>query len=85
MLRGSFPFVSLILLIECFQFLYCLACFCCYDFYVFVVWEFGVESQSQYFGLMLSICSSSCVLYSAESDVKRVHIVLSGLRMRLFV
>ena len=43
------------------------------------------------FGLMfmgsviLSICSSSCVLYSAGSGVKRVHVVLSGLRKRLFV
>ena len=35
--------------------------------------------------MMLSICSSSCVLYSAGSDVKRVHVVLSGLRMKLFV
>ena len=35
--------------------------------------------------VMLSIFSSSCVLYSAGSGVKRVHIVLSGLRMRLFV
>ena len=34
---------------------------------------------------MLSICSSSCVLYSAGSGAKRVHVVLSGLRMRLFV
>ena len=34
---------------------------------------------------MLSICSSSCVLYSAGSCVKRVHVVLSGFRMRLFV
>ena len=33
----------------------------------------------------LSICSSSCVLYSTGSSVKRVHVVLSGLRMRLFV
>ena len=32
--------------------------------------------------VMLSICSSSCVLYSG---VKRVRVVLSGLRMRLFV
>ena len=31
---------------------------------------------------MLSICSSSCVLYSAGSSVKRVHVLLSGLRMR---
>ena len=35
--------------------------------------------------VMLSICSSSCVLYSGGSGVKRVHVVLSGLRMRLFV
>ena len=35
--------------------------------------------------VMFSICSSSCVLYSAESAVKKVHVVLSGLRMRLFV
>ena len=35
--------------------------------------------------VMLSICSSSSVLYSAGSGVKRVHVVLSGLRMRLFV
>ena len=35
--------------------------------------------------VMLSICSSGCVLYSAGSGVKRVQVVLSGLRMRLFV
>ena len=35
--------------------------------------------------VMLSICSSRCVLYSAASGVKRMHVVLSGLRMRLFV
>ena len=35
--------------------------------------------------VMLSIYSSSCVLYSAGSVVKRVHVVLSGLRMRLVV
>ena len=34
---------------------------------------------------MLCICGSSCVLYSARCGVKRVHVVLSGLRMRLFV
>ena len=34
---------------------------------------------------MLSICSSSCVLYSAGYGVKRMHVVLSGLRIRLFV
>ena len=35
--------------------------------------------------VMLYICSSRCVLYSAGSGVKRVHVVLSGLRMCLFV
>ena len=35
--------------------------------------------------VMLSICSSSCVLYSAESGMEKIHGVLSGLRMRLFV
>ena len=34
---------------------------------------------------MLSISSPSCMLYSSGSGVKRVHGVLSGLRMRLFV
>ena len=34
---------------------------------------------------MLSSCSSSYVLYSSGFGVKRVHIVLSGLSMRLFV
>ena len=34
---------------------------------------------------MLSIYSLSCVLYSDGYGVKRVHVVLSGLRMRLFV
>ena len=51
----------------------------------------GSRVSSSIFGLMfmgsvmLSICSSSCVLYSAGSGVKRVHVVLAGLRMRLFV
>ena len=35
--------------------------------------------------VMLSICSASCVLYSDGSGAKRVHVVLFGLRMRLFV
>ena len=34
--------------------------------------------------VMLSMCSSSCVLYSVGSGVKRVYVVLSELRMRLF-
>ena len=34
---------------------------------------------------MLYICSSSYVLYSAGSGVKRVHVVLSGFRMRSIV
>ena len=34
---------------------------------------------------MLSICSSNCVLYSVGPGVRRVHVVLSGLMMRLFI
>ena len=55
---------------------------------MFVVCEFGFRVS---FGLMflgsvmLSICSLICVLYSAGSGVKRVHVVLSGLGMSLFV
>ena len=49
----------------------------------------GSRVSPSIFGLMfmgrVSICSSSCVLYAARSGVKRVHVVLSGLRMRLFV
>ena len=36
-------------------------------------------------GSVVSICSASCVLHSDVYGVKRVHVVLSGLRMRLFV
>ena len=35
--------------------------------------------------VMLYICGSSRVLYSAGSGVKKMHVVLSGLRMRLLV
>ena len=44
----------------------------------------GSRVSPSIFGLMfmLSICSSSCVLCSAGSGVNRVHVVLSGLRMR---
>ena len=55
---------------------------------MFVICEFGsrVSASSMFMGsVMLSICSSSCVLYSTGSGVKRVHVVLSGLSMRLFV
>ena len=51
----------------------------------------GSRVSPSIFGLMfmgsvvLSICRASCVQYSAGSGVKRVHVVLSGLRMRLFV
>ena len=31
------------------------------------------------------MCSASCVLYSAGSGVNKVHVVLSWLRMRLFI
>ena len=57
---------------------------------MFVICEFGVKSPSILglmfmWSVMLSICSSSCLLYSAGSGVKRVHVVLSELNMRLFV
>ena len=51
----------------------------------------GSRVSPSIFGLMfmgsviLSICSSRCVLFSGGSGVKRVHVVLSGLRTRLFV
>ena len=50
----------------------------------------GTRVSPSIFGLMimgsviLSICSVSCVLYSAGSGVKRVYVVLSSLRMRLY-
>ena len=56
-----------------------------------VVVILGSRVSPRIFGLMfmgnvmLSICSSSCVLYSTGSGVKRVHVVLLGLRMRMFV
>ena len=34
--------------------------------------------------VMFPICSSNCVLYFVGSCVKRVHVVLCVLRMRLF-
>ena len=44
--------------------------------------SFGSRVSPGIFGLMfmrslMSICSASCVLYSAGSGVKRVHVVLS--------
>ena len=47
----------------------------------------GSRVSPSIFGLMFmgSVMLSSCVLYSTGSGVKRVHVVLSGLRMRLFV
>ena len=50
----------------------------------------GSRVSPNIFGLMfmgsvvLSICSTSCVLYSAGSGVKRVHF-FAGLRIRIFV
>ena len=35
--------------------------------------------------MFVCICCSSGVLYSTGSGVKRVHVVLSGLSMRLYV
>ena len=58
---------------------------------MFVLCEFWVRVSPSIFGLMfmgsvmLYVCSSSYVLYSAGSGAKRVHVVLPGLGMRLFV
>ena len=55
----------------------------------FLYVSLGSRVSPSIFGLMfmgsvmLSICSSSCVMYSIGSGVERVHVVLSGLRMRL--
>ena len=52
---------------------------------------YGFGVSPSIFGLMimgsvmLFICSVGCVLCCTGSGVKRVHVVLSGLRMRLFV
>ena len=57
---------------------------------IYMCWLYvslGSRVSPSIFGLMfmgsvmLFICSSSCVLYSAGSGVKRVHVVLSGLRL----
>ena len=53
--------------------------------------SFGSIVSPSIFGLMfmgtvvLFIRSACCVLYSAVPDVKRVHVGMSGLRMRLIV
>ena len=53
--------------------------------YVFVVCEFGVEFGYMFMSsVLLLICRFSLVLYSAESGVKRVHVVFSEIRMGLF-
>ena len=55
------------------------------------VCEFSIKNESSYFWVILRgsavlfIFSSSCVLYSAGSGMKNVHVVLSAFRMRLFV
>ena len=35
--------------------------------------------------VVLFTCRTSCMLYSTGFGVKRVHVALSGLKMRLFV
>ena len=35
--------------------------------------------------VVLFICIASCVLYDAGCGVKYVHVILSGLRMKLFL
>ena len=53
--------------------------------------SFGSNVNSSIIGfifmgsVVLFMCIASCVLYSAGPGVRRMHVVLSGLRMRLFV
>ena len=54
--------------------------------YVSVGWRVSPSIFGLMFmGSVMSICSASCVLYSAGSGVKRVHVVLSGLRIRFYL
>ena len=74
------------MLCECFEYMYCivLRAFVVLISMCLLYVNLGSKVSPSIFGLMfmgsvmLSICSSSCVLYSAGSGVKRVHGVLSG-------
>ena len=89
MLRGSFPFSSPML--SYFSILIVLRALVVVISMCLLYVTLGSRVSPSILGLMfmesamLSICSLSCVLYFAGSGVKRVHVVLSGLRMRLFV
>ena len=89
MLRGSFPFVSPhVVDVSALSICIVLRAYVVVISMCLLYVSLGSRVSPSIYGLMfmgsvmLSICSSRCVLYSG---VKRVHAVLSGLRMRLFV
>ena len=92
MLRGSFPFVFAMLLMSVLSICIVLRAFVVVISMCLLYVSLGLSVSPNIFGLMfmgsvmLYICSSSsCGQYSDGSGVKRVHGVLSGLRMRFFV
>ena len=92
MLRGSFPFVSPhVVDVSALSICIVLRAFVVVIYMCLLYVSLGSRVSPSIFGLMfmgsvmLSICSSSCGLYSSGFGVKSVHVVLSGLRMRLFV
>ena len=40
------------MLVECFEYLYCLACFCCFDLYVMLYVSLGSRVSPSILGLM---------------------------------
>ena len=82
MWRVLFPFVSPCCVCECFRVFIVLLAFVAVLSMCLLYVSLGLmfmESEE------LFICSACCVLYYVFSGVKRVHVVLSGLRMRWFV
>ena len=67
--------------VSAFEYLYCLLSLYCWIYMCSLYVSLGSRVSPSIFGLMfmgsvlLSICSSSWVLYSARSGVKRVHVV----------
>ena len=89
-LRGSFNFVTHVVDVRALSICIVLRAFVVVISMCLLYVSLGSRVSPSMFGLMfmgsvmLSICSSSCVLYFAWSGAKRVHVVLYGLRKRLF-